>query len=561
MQPEYTGNTPLSAYNLNKMQDNVENAINEADVIKRIEIIGNSIQEGTPSIEYEAPIESVGDNINLFDIDTVNGRYNLTRNDNGFITNAESYAIAVNADGSSNPTYEKSLKAGDYTVSFDIVSTTDITLNNFFLLTKTSDDTMQNVVVIKSVSLKANTKTRISGSEKLNADAIKYGFAGYFTSNFASGTITISNIKLARGTTSKQYSPYGQGSIEIYNCNKNRFYLKTETKNGVTLTNGNDGAIILNGTTTGYTRFSLDIDMSEHTVSYNTDNTQSGVWIRTLDENGAIVDLLETTSKTNFITNTNAIAKGELVVDGGKTFNNYKIYVQLAEGDETEYVQHQSQTKSLHTQQPFRAVGDVKDRFVKQNGVWYEEHNGSRYIFTGNESDVSLRGTYNNLNVFQILEPFNYKLETSEVGNAKSNYFECQKTISYVGSGTIIEGLQLYHNIGNTHRAVYINTNEFTTVEELQEWLKTQYNTGTPLYVDYILEIPNLIPCTSEQVEALNDIYSAYGEGMTNIICSDEIEPVIEIVKESKETVQSENDKAISALLARITALEKALIS
>ena len=33
---------------------------------KNFNILGNSVQEGTPSIDSEAPIESVGDNINFF---------------------------------------------------------------------------------------------------------------------------------------------------------------------------------------------------------------------------------------------------------------------------------------------------------------------------------------------------------------------------------------------------------------------------------------------------------------------------------------------------------------
>ena len=92
---------------------------------------------------------------------------------------------------------------------------------------------------------------------------------------------------------------------------------------------------------------------------------------------------------------------------------------------------------------------------------------------------------------------------------------------------------------------------------DFKAWLTELYNTGTPVYLDYVLATPTLIPCTPEQVEVLNDIYSAYGEGLTNIICSDEIPAIIEILKETKETVQSENDKAISMLLARIEELEK----
>lgn len=40
----------------------------------------------------------------------------------------------------------------------------------------------------------------------------------------------------------------------------------------------------------------------------------------------------------------------------------------------TPYVEHKSQTYTIPTQKPFRAIGDYKDTFVKQDGIWYEKH-------------------------------------------------------------------------------------------------------------------------------------------------------------------------------------------
>lgn len=40
----------------------------------------------------------------------------------------------------------------------------------------------------------------------------------------------------------------------------------------------------------------------------------------------------------------------------------------------TNYVEHEEQTISIPTQQPMRSIGDVRDKFVKVNGVWNEKH-------------------------------------------------------------------------------------------------------------------------------------------------------------------------------------------
>lgn len=428
------GKTPINATNLNQMQDNMK----DATMINKISLQGNSVQEGTPSVNSEVPIKSAGDNIQLFDVNEPNGVYS---NQATFekITNGIRIKNKIQTTGSTFSLFKimdvSQMVGQNITCKAKWNANAE---NNGQMILGLCDENGDNRLAKVYISTSEKEKTFII-PEITTSKYLALWLYGNVSSNANVGDyVDYTDIKICKGTLTGAYSPYGQGSI------------------GVTIGN-------------------------------------------------------ETTS----------------------------------------------QTQALYTQQPLRAIGDVKDRFIRIAGVWYEEHNTLRYIFNGNESDVSLSGTYNGVNVFQILEPFNYKLEYSEVDNAKSNYFECQKTLSYISASTVVAGIQLYYNQKNTSRALYINTDKFTTVEELKSWLSEQYTNGTPLYVDYILAIPTLIECTPEQVETLNDIYSAYGSGLTNITCTDEVVPVIEIVKETKEAVQSENDKAISSLLARIEELEK----
>lgn len=400
-----SGKTPLNATNLNKMQDNIE----EATMINKISLQGNSVQEGTPSVNSEVPIKSVGDNINLLDRTTFKAGYTIDKT----------------------------------TGELDVYNTC-VASEQYIAVKPNTTYTYSSHILIGTlrISQYGNDKTHIEriAAGNLNIDVKKFTFTTpsncyYVRCSFNyDNTTTVTaeiletlKLKLEEGSKETPYSPYGQGSI------------------GITIGNG-------------------------------------------------------TTSKT----------------------------------------------KSLHTQQPFRAIGDVRDRFIKEDGVWYEEHNVSELVLNGTESWSVAKSLSSNL-LLQI--EITNLADLQSVDGIVSDYF-----IGTNGDFIWNANDGKYYIAGNSSNKIRIslNTTKFPTISSFTEWLKTNN-----VKVYYQLATPTLIECTPEQVEVLNDIYSAYGEGMTNIICNDEIEPVIEIVKETKETVQSENDKAISLLLARIEELEK----
>lgn len=199
-----------------------------------------------------------------------------------------------------------------------------------------------------------------------------------------------------------------------------------------------------------------------------------------------------------------------------------------------------SEIKALYTKKPLRSIGDIKDRFAKVDGVWYEEHKIERYIFTGNENfklhgsipswfyadNVILNSYYNNTaNDYMI-----------------SNYF-IQYPYNQV-SGIPNNNLALGILTGTSKRIVFKNTN-FTTANEFKTWVTELYDAGTPLYVDYLLEVPELIPCTAEQVEVL-DGFNTY-KNITNIT-SDSIGELEVFYYKDIETLSKNNEDRILAL-------------
>ena len=59
---------------------------------------------------------------------------------------------------------------------------------------------------------------------------------------------------------------------------------------------------------------------------------------------------------------------------------------------------------------------------------------------------------------------------------------------------------------------------EINTVDKANAWLKSKYDAGAPLYVDYLLEIPIDLECTEEQSKILDELNNARTyKNITNI--------------------------------------------
>lgn len=496
----------------------------------------------SPSIDSEAPIESVGDNTNLYNPETMplsNGLW-INQNTSKIVSNSGGWYVIF-------PCFPKST----YTISRK--NSRQLTSSISFVILETEELPIKDLTYLNSIIDHNATEKTITTSSDTKYLLLLLGSGSGIDDE--TKRLFIEELKICKGTSTGAYSPYGQGSIEIYNCNKNWFNKEAITESYYL----NQGNGVLGSSTSSNVSDYIPVIANETyivTYDYETLVASGKRGYCYSDKNKTYLKGSEYTSSNKAFTLT-PTEDGYIRFAYDKNCTN--IMVRKRETS-TDYVEHKSQTKALYTQQPFRAIGDVKDRFVKQNGIWYEEHKNLRYIFTGDE-EIGIPNTSvgDGITPFRIRLPFDNKIHSEDYCAGLSNRLQI-----ITNSNDWLNNLKNSKNIGvivvysNVYTALYlrIDSNVASTIEEFKEYLQ-----ANELYIDFPLATPTLIPCKSEQVEVLNDIYSAYGEGMTNIICNDEIEPVIEIVKETKETVQSENDKAISMLLARIEALEKALIS
>lgn len=429
------------------------------------------------SPDYPSPVETVGQNVNIFDKDNANTLNAIINGTTKQIAKFDTCrSIYISCDN--NEDYTISRKAG---TRFVVGTTTNIPVLN-----ATCNQIVQNNTA-DSITIKT--------TENDNYLVVFY---------YNSGTDTLTeeeirnSIKIEKGLVATPYSPYGQGSVEIEVCNGNILDFNVAQNSKVTV--NDDGTLTINGAG----GFSLNIDklqlkagityyqkvelISGSISGSNINNTflsfaGSGAWISNINFSQTILN--EDTEKTSIWVNASAI------------FNNAVIKI-WANTDESDFIPHQSYTKVLPIQKEFVKIGDVEDTFVKVDGKWYEKHNikiidlsaiASRNFYINNTS-TSNKNRWGSAYLTDILNNANV-LCTHLKNVTNGDTYNCIEGIS-------IDNKTVYMYIEGVFD--YTNLNKF-----LQKGIKLYYPLATP----------ELIECTVEQEEILNSFYTY--KGITNI--------------------------------------------
>ena len=375
---------------------------------KNFDILGNRVQEGTPSINSEVPIESVGDNINLIDIDSLiegyvkdggecstTSRYGEMRSGFLKVKPNTQYTFKIHETSGKEVSW---MGIGEYS-SNEISS---YILRNVYSPSKYVENASYTITTSNTTQYVIVSSRNLIGATK---------------------------IKFEEGQPTP-YSPYGQGSIEVVNCNKN---LLTKQPNvyynptGLTVTDKQIGEFILNGTQkANELRFfgpyntkkcNYELPKGRYKFLAYVSNKDGAIYTELTISDGSSYQQINGIAIEFEITKEGQGLGSIKVPVGSGTYNEVELKMMLIKStDDETYVPHQSQTKALYTQQPFRAIGDVKDRFVKQNSVWYEEHSIERLILNGTENWGKSSNTNNN--IFYIQAIFN-----TLINKGMSNYF------------------------------------------------------------------------------------------------------------------------------------------
>lgn len=404
------------------------------------------------------------------------------------------------------------------TINFYLRKYTDVWQLNTGIYTFSNNCNSAGVTMIISGNVENIAYTY--GTNKIKFEVLQGGDVGCnFIIQIASG-YTFSNTKLqlmileedyTTNQTIPTFESYGaspspdypsevkscgdNGCITEVICNKNWIDKSKFARKG--LSSGSVGAEISKISST--TRLLLDeeiISKPNATYSFSLGTSKSLRYnIFEIDENNIILKVHAITSNadTTFTTSENT-RKINIMILWQTTTNEITLdaiancNIQLEEGTKTDYEEHKEQVYTIPTQQPFRAIGDIRDTFVKKNNKRYEQHNITRLILDGTE-DWNYVVAANGLNRFDLL--------ISDIAYNTNNILSSHFKYKFSNEYNCIFCL-------NSNRLFIVI--DIETVEEFKAWLQAQYEAGTPVYVDYVLSEPIDIECTEEQSEILFDI-------------------------------------------------------
>ena len=167
----------------------------------------------SPSPDYLSEIETVGDNLNLLDIDKTT--YDLTINlqkEGEYLKGNNVNLIRIGTWSNSIPQIEEKLKSGNYTISYEVKANSNVTILNLYLCVIYEDDTQENVGSSKGYSLEEGTKQKVFWTLNVQKNVKKMGIVSYLSN---SCDIIVSKVKIEKGSIVTPYSPYGMGSVKI----------------------------------------------------------------------------------------------------------------------------------------------------------------------------------------------------------------------------------------------------------------------------------------------------------------------------------------------------------
>lgn len=445
-----------------------------------LDVKGNSTQDGTPTPTNEVPILSAGDDINLFDYENAIAKT----------------GYAKNASGT-----EISTGSGNYTTSF-----TEVLPNTTYTL---SADLTSAIIRFYFYDANKNWISRSDGYTVSSSNNVYI-----FTTPNNCYYIQFQNVKnyarndkakLEKGNVATSYSPYGMGSISEKIVNKNLFDGQNPVYvNGKIL---NDSGTEINDASGGYTKMYIPVKSNTtYTVSGLSSSGSKRIYY--FDKNKTFISRTGTIAQSynTFTTPANCYYIDIQYYITGNDFTTYQLELSSTA---TDFVAHAEQTYTIPCQQPMRSIGTVRDEFIKVNGNWFERHNIGQKILNGTET----------VNYYSVTQGSLFR-----VSIAKS----ISDTIPY---SNYYKGL--INGVSRTNNTFYYNKaastlqdkfdfvdNRYTNAQDFSNWIATQYTNGNPVYIDYILETPQDLPCTAEQIAILENLPKSYNE-QTNIYSLD----------------------------------------
>ena len=480
--------------------------------------------EASPNLDYQREVEAIGDNLNIFDKD---------------VEILDGYLSPDGGWNSSTTTgYTKSYQPieanKEYILSGLVLSSDNsrCSIYRLYIYDKNKNMIEKTASDIKTLEYKFTTPQ--------NAAYIDYQV------DKAAFSDSKNNIKLEEGTVATLYSPYNQGSIEIIKSNKNLLLFGYDSVAGITF--NKNKVTIKNPTSYNYCEiFNLKDNkiLSGKKVAF------------TYVFNGLVtgdnyVDLIFNSNKRNYIvqkqankthgtytneifTKTITFADDEYLTScclwTAGTTCDITIDVQIEISDEsTELIEHEGNIYAIPIQKPFYKlinIGDnsiIYDAFIKQNNKWYEKHIMSKANLENFEWQLGAVQTGTNIETSR----WNSTTTLSSHTGGTDRFSKCNCLVNRAGQlyGTDKIGFSTEGNLVNIRLPKTIAT----TTTQVKEYFESLADEVKEAYIIYPLATPELIECTAEQTQILEQIVKdgTYKE-VTHFYSNEDLKPTLEL--------------------------------
>ena len=433
-------------------------------------ISGNSIQDGTPTPSSPALIKSAGDVKNLYFLPeegSSNG-INYTKNDDGTINLVGTATANVNFQIFKNTTQSHIEDGATYTFSSNQALPSGV---EFRVEAFNGTSWLRHLIG----SVLNNYYQVFTGTANL-ANATRIRHLIYITSGT---TVNLTNLEIQfeKGSVKTSFTPEGKGFINEVISNKNRLPAINGSYTSYELTTDWEGnTAIINGTCTqtwsgfmGSSLIPIYLTADEYTISAS-DYTYNYTFRFQLKDG--------TIKNTNIVGRSSTIEFTQDVVAykcwiyrsdlSSVTFSNYKVSFQIEKGSSaTSFVPHQEQNISIPCQQPMRSIGNARDEFIKQDGLWYEKHNiGVIESYNGETITTNYMSTTGELSTGAFVQ---YVLGTP-------NYIQC--TNEQIQVLNAISHSSLYTGTTNINSDAYLSITYNLASETIDEEYLKDVNIG-----------------------------------------------------------------------------------
>ncbi len=491
---------------------------------------GKTIQEGEPSSDNIIPIRNVGDNVNIFNKDN-NPFFRGVCQDDGSYNYTNLYVIS---------TLPYQLNKGTYTFKNYNISESNF---KFYIKLFTINGSFVENRYIDGHSFTLNDKYNVvfQNNNPMGANVPVDSYIELLNEK----------VKLELSPISTPYTSYGCGCVN----------LKVENKNFIDY-NSMFVQSRLNAKVIDDELIITRVAESASYISFNIGGLKIGEYY-TIKCNNQIIIYKDKVYGSAYTSNTNA-SKGHTFRAGqenyvvaiiigsgdipniGDTLNCGKI--QLEEGKiSTNYVPHQEQIVSF----PF-TEGQVlhKGDYLAEDGI----HQKRKTIVLDGTETIVISQQHTNSTLFRITALASNPSKTDFI-EGYCNILKFSMIWGHDKEGVYTSDKYIYLSINNS-------TIGTSSVEAIKAYLAEQYANGTPVIIEYELAEEIVIPYTEEQKEARYELqHLLMYEGYTNISCTDEIKPDMQLEYYFNNEINKTYAKRMDSLEEKIRLLEKAISS